>query len=96
MPALRIKLCRYHSHTYGEDGGYHSRNSAVTILFAGSARRLFTENRNYHLQIHIDADACIMPMNELSKAKQGWGNVNSDIGAKTCLQCEPSKFLREG
>ena len=48
----------------GADGGNYSRNNAVTILFVTNALQVLTKIRDYYRQLHIDVDACIMPMND--------------------------------
>ena len=69
-------LCRYLSQPRFEIG--------VTLELAGNARRMFTGNRHYHLQLNIDVDVCIMAMNEWPKYEQECGDIKTDIGDRSC------------
>ena len=80
-------LCRYLSQ--------HRFENAVTLLFAENAWRVFTENCDFHLQLHLDVDVCIMAMNEWPKFEQKWGDINTDIGGRSCLADESSAILRD-
>ena len=57
---------------------------------------MFTENGDYQLQLNIDVDVCIMAMNEWPKFEQEWGDINTDIGDRSCLADESSAILRDG
>ena len=44
---------------------------------------MFTENCDYHLQLNLAVDVCIMTMNEWPKIEQEWGDINTYIRDKS-------------
>ena len=68
----------------------------LPFLFKGNARRVFAENRDHRLQLNIDVDVWIMALNEWPKFEREWGDINTDIGDRSCLADESSAILRDG